>query len=516
MNYCAPDWVSFHAGRDAKAPVLQLMETGDSMNWGQMEERVSIAAGMLAGTFGLKKGDRVSVIAENDFRVFEIKFACMRIGAIFVPLNWRLTANELSVMIADAEPAILFHDEPWSEVGSLLAHGADHPIALVGWNDNGGTYEYEMAHAVPLRAGRECNLDDVTHILYTSGTTGVPKGALVTHRMLLAQIQNTFADCALGLTGAKYLNPMPLFHAGGLTTLCAPILGAGGTVAFSRRFDPDLYLEWLGDRDRGITHFNGSPIFFEQIAASSGFTSLNFNHIRHSHVAGATIVEHLLESWAAAGLLVQQFYGGTEMGPSAMAMPASRVLDKPGSCGRPLMLTQARLVDGEFTEVAGGSEGEVLLSGPAVTLGYWRRERSASDFVDGWFRTGDVARADGDGFYYIVDRVKDLYKSGGESVFPAEIERALLELPLIEEVAVVGIPDTRWGEVGCAVVVPRAGAMPTLDDLHQHLGSRFARYKLPKAIEISDQLPRNALGKIDKKILKVRLVNRHAQASAEA
>lgn len=501
MSTVAPDWVSFHSQRHAGALALESVDFGTQRSWGALQERVSAVAGMLAERFGVSPGDRVALIAENDFRVFEVQFACMRIGAIFVPLNWRLTPVELSALLADCRPSLLLHDEVWADVAATLGQQADRPIRVAGWDQAGGEYEAEATRSRPITTGH-AGFDDPTHILYTSGTTGLPKGAIVTHRTLLSQLQNVFIDCRLGSADAKYLNPMPLFHAGGLTTLCAPVLAAGGAVAFARRFDPQTCLDWMADPARGITHFNGSPIFFEQIAACPGFGSVRLDRLRHAHLAGATIVEQLIESWLGAGVAVQQFYGGTEFGPSAMGLPADRVLDKPGSCGLPLLLTRTRLVDGDLRDVAPGGEGEILLSGPAITPGYWGRTASTADFVDGWIRTGDVARQDEDGFYYIIDRVKDVYKSGGESVFPAEIERALLELPTVQEVAVVGMPDDHWGEIGWAFVVPSQGAAPTLADLRAHLEGRFARYKLPKSIALLDALPRNVLGKTDKKALR--------------
>lgn len=481
------------------------------MSWGELQERVSAIAGMLVGRYGVGPGDRVALIAENDFRVFEVQFACMRIGAIFVPLNWRLTPVELSALAADSRPSLLLHDRNWADVAAELVRRADHPVGLVGWDETGGEYELEASRSRAVVAGR-AGYDDPTHILYTSGTTGFPKGALVTHSNLLGQLQNVFVDCKLGMPEAKYLNPMPLFHAGGLTTLCAPMLAAGGSIAFAQRFDPEECLHWMTDTARGITHFNGSPIFFEQIAACADFHASRLEHLRHAHVAGATIVERLIERWLDVGVGVQQFYGGTELGPSAMAIPAARVKDKPGSCGLPLLLTSARLVDGDLCDVAPGRDGEILLSGPAITPGYWGRKENTTDFVNGWIRTGDVARRDEDGFYYIVDRVKDVYKSGGESVFPAEIERALLEMPVVSEVAVIGVPNEHWGDVGCAFVVPGPGRAPTLKDLRQHLDGRFARYKLPKAIVLVESLPRNALGKTDKKLLRQSYSQHHATA----
>lgn len=501
MTEFAPDWVAYFARRDGASLALENIDTGTRLGWRQLEARVAAVAGMLASRYAVARGDRVAVIAENDFRVFELQFACMRLGAILVPLNWRLAVSEVSALLEDAAPRLLVHDAAWADTAAAAASAAAVPQVL-GWDASGGRYEHELALARPVGERHDNGFDDATHILYTSGTTGRPKGVLVTNRTLLAQVQNTLVDCALGGPGSKYLNPMPLFHAGGLTTLSAPILATGGAVAFSARFDPARFRDWLSDPARQVTHFNGSPIFFDQIAAGDGFESLNFGHLRHAHVAGTTIRDELVERWHSVGLTVQQFYGGTEMGPSATAMPTHRVRRKTRSCGLPLKLTRARVVDQELRDVRQGDEGEILLSGPSITPGYWRRERTPDAFVGQWFRTGDVGRCDEEGYFYVVDRIKDMYKSGGENVFPAEIEQALMEMPSIAEVAIVGVPDDRWGEVGKAVVVAAAGAHVTLESVTAHLNGRFARYKMPKSVSLAASLPRNALGKVDKKALR--------------
>ncbi len=352
------------------------------------------------------------------------------------------------------------------------------------------------------RRRQTASFDDPTHILYTSGTTGRPKGALVTNGTLFWQWANAVPVSALTGYGSKYLDPLPLFHAGGLTTLAAPVHRSGGCVAVARRFDPEQCLAWLSDPAHGVTHFNAPPIMWQAMSELPAFDDADLSRMHHAHVAGSVMPVELFTRWHERGLGIQQHYGGTEMGPSATALPATDVVRKIGSCGLPVMHTRVRLVDESGEDVPTGRPGEIWLDGPSVTPGYWRRGRPEESFDGRWFRTGDGATRDDDGYFFIADRLKDMFKSGGESVFPAEIERILMELPAVAEVAVIGVPDARWGEVGRAIVVPSDGAEISLDEVSAKLDGRVARYKIPKSLTSVAMLPRNALGKVDKKALR--------------
>jgi fatty-acyl-CoA synthase len=508
----APDWVWYHSRRNPSALALENVDTGQRCTWRELEQRVAAVAGMLQGQFAVQRGDRIALLAESDARIFELQFACIRLGALLVPLNWRLTPHELETLLRDAQPSLLVHDESWAQTAAQIATVVGLGRTLAWGESCSGTgthhpceFDRRVAQATPMDGDAGVELDAPTHILYTSGTTGLPKGALTTNRTLLAQAQNTTLEYALGFEGAKYLGLMPLFHAGGLTSLAGPVFAAGGAVAFGKRFDPERACAWLADPARGVTHVNGTPVFFEQMAKVPGFAQADFSHIRHAHNAGAPIAEATIRLWARQGLKVQAFFGGTEMGPTVMALPAHRVLDKPTSSGMALPLTRVRLVGDDGQEVVGPGEGEIWLSGPSISPGYWRRDREGSGFVGEWLRTGDVARRDEEGYYTIVDRIKDMFKSGGESVFPAEVERELSELPGLAEVAVIGVPDERWGEIGCAFVVAGPGPEVTLAAVQLHLAGRLAKYKIPKVVRIIEALPRNALGKVDKKVLRKRI-----------
>jgi fatty-acyl-CoA synthase len=277
------------------------------------------------------------------------------------------------------------------------------------------------------------------------------------------------------------------------------MLLTGGCVATMRRFEPGMVGRLLSDPDQGITHFTAPPVMWLMLSEQPTFATGDFSALRFAQVAGGVPARELLELWQTKGVLLRQAYGGTELGPAVATMPAEEVFNRPTSCGRAVPFTQVRLVAPEGADVADGAVGEVWIKGPSVTPGYWRRDgEHAGAFVDGWFRTGDAAWRDEDGFYHLVDRFKDMYKSGGENVAPAEVERVLGAHPAVHDIAVIGVPDARWGEVGKAFVVLSVGATVTLDSLREYCAQRIARYKAPHHLVVVDALPRNTTGKIVK------------------
>jgi fatty-acyl-CoA synthase len=503
MRLMATDWVSYHAGRIPGAPALESVETRDVITWSGLEDRVARLTGVLLDRCHVRRGDRVLLLSENDTRVFELQFACMRAGAILTPLNWRLALPELEFLTQDAAPSVVVHDAVWQESATRLAELGSVPLLSWGCRDTPLDYDLALEAATPVRAGRENMLDDPTHILYTSGTTGRPKGALSTWSTLMWQTMNIMQVDAIGGVGCKHFNPLPLFHAGGLNVLSNPLLLNGGCVTISRRFDPELSLDILGDPAWGITHFSGMPTIFQMMTELPKFEHANFSSLRHVQVAGGWAPASLAAVLAEKGITLQTHYGGTETGPAITAVPVEEAVGHPTSVGRAVMHTQVRLAAEDGGEVANGEVGEVWVSGPSITPGYWGRERAEDDaFVGSWFRTGDAATLDDDGFFYVVDRFKDMYKSGGENVFPAEVEKVIVQHPAIAEVAVIGVFDPKWGEVGRAIVVPRGDQEMSLAQITEHCQQYLARYKIPKSLVVLPELPRNTTGKVDKKILR--------------
>jgi fatty-acyl-CoA synthase len=493
------DWVRLNARRFGSSPALRNIETGERYSWSELDDRVGRLAGVFAG-LGVHVGDRVLLLAEGDTRTFEIQFACMRIGAIMVPLNWRLALPELIELARDAEPSIVIHDDVWRESAVRIAEAVNAPVALSWRCDDAATdYEKSLAGAPNVEPRTDLPLDLPTHILHTSGTTGTPKGAITSQKTMTWQTFNTAADAGMTGPGCVHLNPMPLFHAGGLTTVSAPMLLTGGCVATMRRFVPDQIADLLADPDQGITHFTAPPVMWLMLSEQSAYETGDFSSLRFAQVAGGVPSRELLDRWNAKGVLLRQAYGGTELGPAVTTMPADKVYDRPTSCGRAVPFTHVRLVGEDGADVAGTDVGEVWIKGPSVTPGYWRRDPEKDGaYVDGWFRTGDAAWRDEDGFYYLVDRYKDMYKSGGENVAPAEVERVIATHPDIVDVSVIGVADARWGEVGKAFVVVRPGATVTLEDVREHCARSIAKYKAPHHLVVIDELPRNTTGKVVK------------------
>ncbi|KXF55771.1 AMP-dependent synthetase [Rhodococcus sp. SC4] len=505
MAFPATDWVAHHARHRGNSLALGCADDGRTTTWEELEERVARLATTLQ-VLGVERGGRVALIAENDPRVFEVQFACMRLGALFVPLNWRLHVSELQDICLDARPCLIVHDGQWADSAVAIAEKAQisHRIS---WSSPVDVTDYEsaIASAEPLRATGEVSLDDPTHILYTSGTTGKPKGALSTNETLVWQALNTAHVIGYSQPGCHHLNPMPLFHAGGLQVMANPILYFGGAVTTMARFAPDKVLEHLTNSEPPITHFAAIPLMYQGIANQPGFATADFSNLRHGLVAGAIATPELLQLWADRGTALQPQYGGTEMGPMATALDnESENVDraKKGSTGRKALHTQIRLVDAGGNDVEVGVTGEIWLQGPSITAGYWERNKADFFTEDGWFRTGDAAYCDAEGFYYLAGRVKEMFKSGGENIYPAEVENVLSLFPGVRDVGVVGIADQEWGEVGLAVVVPEEGVRISLDDLNSYAAQRLAKYKLPKRLVLVDDLPRNATGKLSRERLR--------------
>lgn len=508
MSAYAVDWAAQNAAWFPDAPALQQLEDGRALTWRQVDDQVTRLAGALA-ELGVTKGARVAVLAENDIRVLLLQFATMRIGAVIAPLNWRLAVPELVALAQDFTPALVVHDAVWADAAVAVADAADVKHRAT-WDIAGAEYDVDamIATGPAYRARREHRWTDPTHILYTSGTTGIPKGAVSTFGTLAGAAANLEFLTAMNGPGTKQFNPLPLFHAAGINAFTNPILYGGGAVTIARRFDPEQVMQLIGDPRNGYSHFTAVPTMYEFIAKLPKVEAADFSYVRQCH-SGGTLAANHVQFFHDLGLPIQQGYGGTEVGTYASFQPRDSVLTKPGSCGRPLRNIQLRLVEpGGTDDVPDGAVGEAWISGPSVTPGYWNKPNEEGDtFVDGWYRSGDALRRDDDGFLYVVDRYKDMFKSGGESVFPAEVERVIAQHPSVDEAAVLAMPDEKWGSVGLAVVVARPGAAVDDADIASFCRERLARYKVPKTIVTMTALPRNATGKVVKAELRNQLAD---------
>jgi fatty-acyl-CoA synthase len=494
------DWIAHFGRRTPQKVAVVDLGSGRQFTYVQFDARISRLAAHLRDRLGIKRGDRVAVLALNTTDTLEVQFASGRIGAIFLPLNTRLTVPELHYIVGDAAPVLMIHDAELAEVALSVAKLCNITSSLSLGPD--GSYEAAIATAKPLDQAEVVTLDDISTIMYTSGTTGQPKGAIITHGM-------TFWNC-VNLGGPAYISPssvlltvLPLFHTGGLNCYTNPVLHSGGTVLIMRVFDPGLALQLISDPSRGINVFFGVPSIYQFMAQHPAFASSDFSRLVIGGVGGAPMPVPLLKVWEARGVALQQGYGMTETSPAVMTLDREDAARKAGSSGKPVLHTEVRIVRPDGTDADVGELGELWVKGPNITPGYWNRpDANTSSFTDGWLHTGDAARIDDEGFYYIVDRWKDMYISGGENVYPAEVENVLHQLTAIAEAAVIGIPSEQWGETGMAIIAVKSGHSITEAEIHAHCEANLARFKRPRAIKFVDALPRNATGKIHKPTLR--------------
>ena len=511
----AHDWVDYHAISSAAGVALADADTGVIVTWRELERRVASLAYGLAARHGVRRGDRVLLVAENDVRTFVLQFACMRLGAILVPLNWRLAQPELEAIGRDAEPSLVVFDGRWEILGQSLAAGS-----TLSWRGlrPGDDWERSPDDSDGIPASTANTLDDITHVLYTSGTTGKPKGAISTHRTLQSQALSLAHENRMAEPHGHHLNVLPLFHAGGLLCFSNPMLFWGGRVTTIKRFDPERTLDLLTGYEPAFTHFCGVLQMFEQITALPRFQEMTLREMRSVLFGGwGPTTQPILKMWRQRGVPPQVSYGATELGPSiTMVPPHDYEAGDAGSSGFLLPYNEIRLLDEKGRDVEEGDIGEIWVRGASVTPGYWRSGRGAS-FEGDWFKTGDMASRDARGHYFIAARMRDVYRSGGENVNPVEVEAALLGAPGVAELCVTSVPDEKWGEVGLVVVVPCEGATVTLAGLQEYGARRIARFKLPRRILFLDELPRNATGKVPRALLQRQFLLglSHPQAQAQ-
>ncbi|GGC83601.1 acyl-CoA synthetase [Chelatococcus reniformis] len=496
------DWIAHHARRTPAKLAAVDLASNRLFSYETMNDRVGRLARHLRDVHEVRVGDRVAVLALNSTDIFEVQFACARIGAIFVPLNTRLTVPELEFIVSDASPRLMIHDDDLADTAGQVAARCGVPaVCQVG---GGGDYERGIAlsSALPAEEGEIVSHDDVSTIMYTSGTTGRPKGAMITHGM-------TFYNC-VNLGSIAYVTPstvqlvvLPLFHTGGLNCYANPVFHVGGTVLVMRAFDPGMALRLIGERAYGLNLFFGVPSIYQFMGQHPAFAETDFSGLVVGGVGGAPMPVPLLKLWESKGIALMQGYGMTETSPSVLALDNMDAARKAGSAGKPVLHTEVRVVREDGSDADAGEIGELWVRGPNVTPGYWNRpEANKAAITDGWLHTGDATRVDEEGYYYIVDRWKDMYISGGENVYPAEVEDVLYQLAAVAEAAVIGIPDETWGEAGMAVVVVKPGQELTEAEVMAHCRANLARFKCPRVVSFVAALPRNATGKVHKPTLR--------------
>lgn len=504
MSTPSLDWLAHHARtRPAKTAVLDL-PSGRRLGYAEVNERTERLATALATRSGVRAGDRVAVLSRNSANMFEVQFACWKLGAVFVPLNWRLAVPELDYIARECEPRVLLHGAEFGAAAAALATVPER-VAWDAGDDGHDAYEQLLSASEPGGFTRaEPTLESLLMIMYTSGTTGRPKGVLITHGMALWNVLNQ-TEFFRTSTDMVNLAILPLFTTGGLNCFANPAFHYGGTTVVMGPFDPAVALGLLADPELRVTHTQAVPSIWMFMSNRPEFADVAIPSLVGAGVGGSPAPEPLLRRWLDKGVALQQAFGMTETGSMVMALPREDALDKLGSCGLPFLHNEVRLVDAAGCDVAPGEAGELWMRGPNITPGYWNRpDLTAAAITDGWLHSGDVLRQDGDGYFSVVDRLKDIYISGGENVSPAEVEAVIYQLDAVAEVAVVGVPDERWQEVGRAFVVRRPGAALTEHEIRAHCGARLARFKIPKSVVFLDELPHNATGKIVKSELAAR------------
>ena len=477
---------------------VALVGEGSALTYAELDERCRRLANGLAG-LGVSRGDRVAYLGKNEPTLIETLFATTALGAVFVPLNWRLTPSELAYIVADCGAHVLVHAAEFAAPVALIRSDGStrlrHAIAL------DGTYDALVARSPGDIVDHTVAMDDAAMIIYTSGTTGRPKGATLSHANVTWNCVNVLIDTELAGDEVA-LVCAPLFHVAALNMITLPTIMKGGTVRLLPQFNADEVLDEI--ERHGVTVMFGVPAMFNAMAQSPAWTATDLSGLRRALCGGAPVPLSTIRTYLDRGVAFLQGYGMTETSPGALFLTADRAADKAGSAGVPSFFTDVRVVRSDGTDVAPGEKGEVIVAGPNVMLGYWGLPEATHEVMTGeWFHSGDVAVVDADGFATIVDRLKDVIISGGENIYPAEVEAALYTHPAVADCAVIGVPDATWGEVGRAVVVLRDGAEagdPAA--LLDHVRRQLAGYKVPKSLLFADSLPRSGAGKLLKNVLR--------------
>lgn len=479
----APDDIAFH-----------VVQTGEEITYRQLADRCARAATVLADA-GVGCGDRVVILCRNRVEFFEILFACAKLGAILVPLNWRMPATELIHLIADCTPVLMVAGQ--EDRATAIAASAPMDLPLLDL-DAGYSGARDAAAAHP---GRDSWPGPETwYLIYTSGTTGKPKGVIQTYAMALVNAVNIGQAIGLRPTDST-LNFLPLFHTAGINLHTLPVLFGGGTVHILPGFEAGEMLSLINAGALDV--FIGVPAIYRELTLHPDFATTDLTRLRHWSCGGAPLADILVETFAARGAIVCNGFGMTETGPTAFLVDARDALDKIGSVGKTQILVEARIAAPDGRVLAAGETGEIQFHGPGLTPGYWQRPTETAELFtdDGWLKSGDLGRFDEDGYCYVAGRIKEMYISGGENVYPAEVENVLTDHPAVQDASVTGVSDEKWGEVGCAHIILREGATSDGAALMAWCRERIAAYKVPRHVLFATDFPRTAAGKVQKHLL---------------
>lgn len=473
--------------------------TRRQLTYAELNRRALQCARVWTDLCSLRAGDRVCILSENRVEYVDAFWASGKSGIILVPLGTRSTAHELSQVLADCKPRCLMYSAGYEKLAKELTAlvAVEHCIHLDVRNPgpNEWSYAKAMDRVRPEPLSTRLQPEDIFCLLYTSGTTGRPKGVMIPHRQIAWNAYNTVVSWQLRQTDRVQVYT-PMYHAGGLTVFMAPLFAIGGGIVLHDRFDPAELLRAFEEYQ--CTILFGVPTIFKMLLDTPELAAIDFRHLRWCCSGGAPLPLELLRAYQERGLIFRQGYGLTEVGVNCFAMSDADSRSKSGSIGKPMMFTEAKLVDSEGNQVGTNEVGELCLRGPHVCRGYWNNPVATAQALDaeGWFRTGDLARCDEDGFFYIAGRSKDMIISGGVNIYPAEIEKELLDHPAVAEACVIGTADEKWGEVPVAFVAMEPAASVGELELIEFLRPRINKIKLPRQVIFVEALPRNAYGKV--------------------
>lgn len=492
------DWTSKWAVYYPEKIAIKEFETGRTLTYCQLNNIANYLSNYFLNELELKTGDRIVILAENSLEHIVLFSVAQKTGLILVPLNYRLASREIDYQLNDSKPQLIIYEEKYfNSISELKSFQVIRN--KIDFNSFISLIEKEKNHEHLFKSIENFDENHPLFILYTSGTTGVPKGALYTHKMLFWNSINTALRLDI-TSNDRSVSCTPMFHTGGWNVIPTPFLHHGAYVCLMKKFDPEIVLKLL--EEEKATMFMAVPTMLSMMAQSSYFEKVDLSSVKYFIIGGEPMPLPLIEIWHKKGVPIRQGYGLTEVGPSVTSLHQDDAVRKIGSIGKINFYLKYKIVDDNGEAVKQGEVGEFILKGPSVTPGYWNNpEATKESLKDGWFYTGDLVREDDEGFLYVVDRKKNMFISGGENVYPAEIEKFLYTHPLIQEVAVIGVPDEKWGEVGKAFIKLKEGASISSEELRKYCEGNLARYKIPKYFEIVDEIPKSETGKIDRKTL---------------
>lgn len=494
------DWLSKWAVYKADSIAIKVDESGKTYTYSEVNKLSNYFARLFNDNFNLGLGDRVAVLSENCIEYIILLGVAQKLGIILVPLNYRLVPSELEYIISNCEPSLLIYEKKFEE--KLLSTNSFKNInSKLVLEELSGKLEVFLEKPL-IEDFNIPNLEDDSpiFILYTSGTTAFPKGALYTHKMLFWNSLNT--ELRLNITSDDIsINCAPPFHTGGWNVLLTPFIHHGAQTIIMKNFDADAILKIMDEEN--ITLWWAVPTMLKMLSESNFFENSIMATLRYIVVGGEALPLEVINIWHNKGVPIRQGYGLTEVGPNVTSLNHEDATKKLGSIGTPNFYIETKIIDEKGNEIFAEGVGEFFLKGPNVTPGYWKNnEATKATIKDGWFSTGDVVKRDQDGFIYVIDRIKNMYISGGENVYPAEVEHILRKHQEIVDAAIIGVPDDKWGEVGKAFIVKSNLSSLSGEEVIKYCLEKLAKYKIPKHIKFIDYLPTNDAGKIDRKKLK--------------